>query len=194
MKNDITYKITLVIFSAFILTQCTICKRHYRRGYQVVKGSFMQTTIRCIIIAFFIGFSCVKGQVTLLNNSYSSGNDGSLYWTGTIVFSAINLTTTYFNIKKMHKHDKYRSNAFFGALFGAAQTALGFASLNAKYNNAYIPTSINIGIGLTTLVTSVVRLATKNPSKENNVTLNFICFPNDRGKSSMFGLAFKKQF
>jgi len=154
----------------------------------------MQTTIRYIIIAFFIGFSCVKGQVTMPNNIYSSDNDGSLYWTGTIVFSAINLTTTYFNIKKMHIHDKYRSNAVLGALSGAAQTALGFANLNAKYNNAYIPTSINIGIGLTTLVTSVVRLATKNPSKENNVTLNFIYFPNNKDNSSMVGLEFKKQF
>jgi hypothetical protein len=153
----------------------------------------MRTYLRHIIIAFLISSSCLKGQVTMPSNVYSE-NDGSLYWTGTIVFSAINLTTTYFNIKKLHKHDKYRSNAIFGAISGAAQAALGFANVNAKYRNAHIPTSINIGIGLTTLVTSVVRLATKNPPKENNVSLNFIYLPNYQDNSSIVGLTFKKQF
>ncbi|MFN8114510.1 MAG: hypothetical protein U0W65_00235 [Bacteroidia bacterium] len=153
----------------------------------------MQTQLRHIIIVFLISSSCLKGQVTMPSNVYSD-NDGSLYWTGTIAFSAINLTTTYFNIKKLHKHDKYRSNAIFGAISGCAQTALGFANLNAKYRNAYIPTSINIGVGLTTLVTSVVRLATKNPPKENNVSLNFIYLPDNQDKSSIVGLTFIKQF
>ncbi len=153
----------------------------------------MQTQLRLIIIAFLISSSCLKGQVTLPSNVYSD-DDGSLYWAGTIAFSAINVTTTYFNIKKLHKHDKYRSNAIFGAISGCAQTALGFANVNAKYNNAYIPTSINIGVGLTTLVTSVVRLATKNPPKENNVSLNFIYLPDYQDNSSIVGLTFKKQF
>ena len=153
----------------------------------------MQTQLRHIIIVFLISSSCLKGQVTMPSNVYSD-NDGSLYWTGTIAFSAINLTTTYFNIKKLHKHDKYRSNAIFGAISDCAQTALGFANLNAKYRNAYIPTSINIGVGLTTLVTSVVRLATKNPPKENNVSLNFIYLPDNQDKSSIVGLTFIKQF
>lgn len=153
----------------------------------------MQIQLRLIIITFLISSSCLKGQLSPPSNFYYE-DDGSLYWVGTIAFSAINVTTTYFNIKKLHKHDKYRSNAIFGAISGCAQTALGFANVNAKYNNAYIPTSINIGVGLTTLVTSVVRLATKNPPKENNVSLNFIYLPDYQDKTSIVGLTFKKQF
>ena len=153
----------------------------------------MQTQLRHIVILFLISSSFLKGQVTTQSSIYSD-NDGSLYWASTIAFSTINITTTYFNIKKTHKHDKYRSNAIFGAISGAAQTAMGFANINAKYNNAYIPTSINIGVGLTTLVTSVVRLATKNPPKENNISLNLIYLPEKKDNSSIVGLSFKKQF
>lgn len=154
----------------------------------------MKTQLRLIIIAFFACSTFIsKGQTTMPISLYGE-NGSSMYWTGTIAFSAINLTTTYFNIKKLHKHDKYRTNAIFGAISGAAQTALGISNVNAKYNNAYIPTSINIGIGMSTLVTSVIRLATKNPPKENNVSLNFIYLPDYKGNSSIAGLTFKKQF
>jgi len=149
--------------------------------------------LRLIIITVFINSSFLKGQISVPNNTFS-GNDGSLYWTGTIAFSAINLTTTYFNIKKLYKYDKYRSNAIFGAISGSAQTAVGFANVNAKYKNAFIPTSINIGVGLTTLVTSIVRLATKNPPKESNISLNLIYLPGHDNNSSIVGLTFKKQF
>ena len=111
-----------------------------------------------------------------------------------MVFSVVNLTTTYFNIKKIHKNDKYRSNAIFGALSGAAQTALGLANINAEYDNSHISTSINIGVGLTTLVTSVVRLATKNPPKEKNISLNFIYLPDIKDNSSLVGFSLRKQF
>lgn len=154
---------------------------------------FMQTIIRQIIITSFIGLTSLKGQVTFPSNIYSE-TEGSLYWAGTIAFSTINVTTTYYNIKKLHKNDKYRSNAIFGAISGCAQTALGFANVNAKYKNAFIPTSINIGVGLTTLITSVIRLSTKNPPKENNISLNVIYFPDNHTNNSVVGLTFKKQF
>jgi hypothetical protein len=125
--------------------------------------------------------------------NYYIDDNGSLYWGATIAFSAINVTTTYFNIKKLHKYDKYRSNAIFGAISGGAQTALGLANLKAKHNNAFVPTSINIGVGLTTLVTSIIRLATKNPPKENNISLNFIYIPSKDKNNSLVGLTFKRQ-
>jgi len=53
---------------------------------------------------------------------------------------------------------------------------------------------MNIGIGLTTLVTSVVRLATKNPPKDNSLSINFIYLQNSKDGPSMVGLLFKKQF
>lgn len=92
----------------------------------------------------------------------------------------------------MYKHDKYRANAIFGAISGSAQAALGFAHVNAKYRNADIPTGIHIGVGLTTLVTSIVRLVTKNPPKENNVTLNFMYFQDRQSDSSILGRTLKK--
>lgn len=158
-----------------------------------VINDFMQTPSRHIIILFLISSTFLKGQLTTPSNVYPD-NDGSLYWAGTITFSAINLTTTYFNVKKIHKHDKYRSNAIFGAISGAAQTAIGFANINEKFKNSNIPTSINIGVGLTTLVTSGIRLATKNPPKENNVSLNLIYLADYEDNYSIVGLSFKKQF
>ena len=150
--------------------------------------------LRQLIIIFFISTSCLKGQVSLYSITNNSNNDASFYQIGTMVFSVVNLTTTYFNIKKIHKNDKYRSNAIFGALSGAAQTALGLANINAEYDNSHISTSINIGVGLTTLVTSVVRLATKNPPKEKNISLNFIYLPDIKDNSSLVGFSLRKQF
>jgi len=150
----------------------------------------MRTFVRLLLLSFFISSSNLKAQDDVLSES----GESALYWTGTIAFSAINATTTYFNIKKLHKYDKYRSNAIFGALSGAGQTALGFAFLNGEFENAAIPSGINIGIGLTTFVTSVIRLATKNPPKENDVTFNFIYLPTNKDHSSVVGLLFKKQF
>jgi len=153
----------------------------------------MQTIKRLILIFILINFNYLKGQ-DLLTGGYYYIEEGSFYWGFTMAFTAINGTTTYFNIKKLHKYDKYRSNAIFGAISGCAQTAMGFANMNAKYKNAFIPTSINIGVGLTTLVTSIVRLATKNPPKENNISLNFMYLPSSNNNSSIVGLTFKKQF
>ncbi len=161
---------------------------------EAVIGHFMRTTKRLIIIFLLIKSFNLKSQIIGTSGYSLSDKDGSLYWGTTIIFSAINGTTTYFNIKKLHKYDKYRSNAIFGAITGGIQTALGFANIQATYRNAYIPTSVNIGIGLTTLVSSVVRLATKNPPKENNVAVNFLYLPCYDNNNSVVGLTLTKHF
>ena len=160
---------------------------------QTVIGNLKQTKLRRVFILLIISTTIVKGQISISSNSYNV-DESSLYWTGTIAVSAINLTTTYFNIKKLKKYDKYRSNAIFGALFGCAQTVLGFANINANYNNAYIPTSINIGIGLTTLVTSIVRLSTKNPPKQDKLTMQFLYFQDKYKNNPILGLDIKYKF
>ena len=103
------------------------------------------------------------------------GNLDGFYWWTTIAFSAINGTTTYFNIKKLNTPDKYKENAIVGILSGAAQTAIGFGGIIDK--NLYAPATTNIGFGLTTVVTSIIRLANKRPPKEDKVTFNFFYLP-----------------
>ncbi len=118
----------------------------------------------------------IIGPVTV---SSINDPDGAIYLIPTMFFSTINETTTYFNIKKLHKYDKFRSNAIFGAFSGILQTGLGLANIHSIYNYSfeYIPTDINIGLGLTTIATSVIRLATKNPPKESKIAFNFYYLP-----------------
>ena len=101
--------------------------------------------------------------------------NGDLYWVGTIVFSAINATNTTFNILKLNKPDKYKSNAIFSILSGALQTTVGLVGTTDK--KLYIPAAVNISVGLTTIVTSIIRLAKKSPPKENKVTFNLFYLP-----------------
>ncbi len=161
--------------------------------YSLITNHSFHKKSQRVVVFLLLGTSCLSAQITPHGNVYAV-DEPSLYWTGTIAMSAINLTTTYFNMKKLRKYDKYRSNAIFGAMAGAAQTVIGFSNTNIKFRNEYIPRSINIGIGLTTLVTSIVRFATKNPSKENTFTLNFNCLRDKKLNSSLVGLTYKKQF
>jgi len=148
---------------------------------------------KLLLIVALINAINTQAQAELTNNVQSTNDDGSLYWAGTIAFSAVNVTTSYFNIKKLNKEDKYRSNAIFGIISGCAQTALGVSFVNAKYKNAYIPTGINIGVGLTTVATSILRLAKKNPSKQNSTSFNFMYLPNSSNNTAILGFTFKKE-
>lgn len=153
----------------------------------------MRTVIIFLIVVICVNTISLKAQVEMTRNISSTNDDGTLYWVGTAVFSAGNLTTSYFNIKKLNKEDKYRSNAIFGIISGCAQTALGVAFVNANYKNAYIPTGINIGVGLTTVATSILRLAKKNPSKQNSTSFNFMYLPNSSNNTAILGFTFKKE-
>jgi hypothetical protein len=105
-----------------------------------------------------------KGQsIDLFQGGGNYGGNG-LYWLSTILFSAINTSNNTFNIIKLRnpdRPDKYKSNAIFSIISGSLQTALGVANVTSKEKNAFIPTSINIGLGVTTIVTSAMRLALK---------------------------------
>lgn len=146
---------------------------------------------KVLFILFLIYPFCLKGQDITITD-YNGG--GTLYLGGTILFSAINSTTTYFNIKKLNKYDKYRSNAIFGAISGGAQTALGIVGFSENNKNAVVPASINIGLGLATLTTSIIRLATKNPPKEKDITWNMIYILGKQNSDSILGLNLKMQF
>jgi uncharacterized membrane protein len=104
-------------------------------------------------------------------------DEQSFYLIPTTFFSAINLTTTLITIhrfKNPQKADKYRTNAIFAIISGSLQTAIGVANISADYKNAFIPTSLNIGIGATTIATSIIRLARKNKSKQDNLSFNLL--------------------
>lgn len=152
----------------------------------------MNTLNKLLTVAIFVYSTKTKAQFDTGNNTQTTNDNASLYWVGTAAFTAVNITTSYFNIKKLKKEDKYRSNAIFGVISGCAQTALGVAFVNTKFKNAYIPIGINIGVGLTTVATSVLRLAKKNPSKLNNTSLNLMYLPNSGNNTAIIGFTFKK--
>jgi hypothetical protein len=119
------------------------------------------------------------------------------YLIPTVILSAINVTTTAIEISRLqnpNKPDKYRSNAIFAIISGSLQTALGVANLSANYDNAYIPASVNIGIGATTIVTSIIRLARKNPPKETKLSYNFFYTPNVDRFASTVGVRLIRRF
>lgn len=140
------------------------------------------------IILFFI-LKC-NGQVYMSGLTIGPDGDG-LYWGPTILFSAINTTTTAFNIyriKNPNKPDKYKSNAIFAIISGSIQTALGIGIVSEKNKNLYIPASLNIAIGSSTIVTSILRLARKTP-KETKLTYNFYYSPPINCNKSIIGLS-----
>jgi hypothetical protein len=120
-------------------------------------------------------------------------DDKSLYYFGTAIFTTVNGTTIYFNIKKLHQYDKYRSNALFGALSGGTQTAIGFIELKNSHPNTVLSSALNISSGLTTLITSVLRLATKNSPKNNMVGLHLFYVPSINGSNSLWSFSLRKQ-
>ena len=157
---------------------------HYDLKQTIMKKT---TPLFFLLILFFITLKS-NGQISSGGFGQIADNNSDLYLTGSIVFSAINVTATTFNIVKLHKYDKYRSNAIFGIISGATQTALGFANINATHKNAFIPAEINIGVGAITLATSIIRLATKNPPKEDKVAFNFYYLPISESNHPLVGI------
>lgn len=154
---------------------------------------FKQTLFGLLFITMLSNNDIYAQFITPINSIGNISDNGSIYWGGTLFCSAINGTTTYFNIKKLHKYDKYRSNAIFGVLAGGAQTAFGFAFLKSRSNYQELATVINIGTGLTTVVTSIIRLATKNPPKESSLSFNIMLIPPSSNKESVMAFQFTKQ-
>jgi hypothetical protein len=146
---------------------------------------------RILIILFLMYPFILQGQN--FGSTKLSSYDGKFYNGITIIFSAINGTTTFFNIKKMNKYDRYRSNAIFGAISGCAQTAFGIVGFHKDKEDILVPANINIGLGITTLATSVIRLATKNPPRGNDMGINMFYIPGKMNSESVWGLNIKIQ-
>ncbi|MHB8261768.1 MAG: hypothetical protein ACYDCN_15290 [Bacteroidia bacterium] len=134
-----------------------------------------------ILISLYITSLNCNGQSPFAGGGWTGnvgvGNNFFIYsfWGVTGVFSAINGTTTYFNIKKLNTPDKYKENAIVGTVSGIVQTAFGFLCTADK--SLYVQAPINIGFGLTTVVTSIIRLANKRPPKDEKITFNFFYLP-----------------
>jgi len=120
----------------------------------------------------------------------------SLYLIPTTIFSAINLTTTAITIHRLNnqdKTDKYRTNAIFAIISGGLQTAIGIGNISANYKNSFIPTSLNIGIGASTIVTSIIRLARKKKTKNTLESCNFL-YSLTVDNSSIVGIRIIRKF
>ena len=132
-----------------------------------------------ILILLLVTLNC-SGQNNLVagpTNVTDYDKTSDLFVAVTVVYSAINVTTSTFNILKLNKPDKYKSNAVVGILSGSLQTAIGLINTTGTYKSAGILTATNVGIGLTTIATSIIRLIKKSPPKESKVTFNLFCLP-----------------
>jgi hypothetical protein len=150
-----------------------------------------------VFISIFASLNC-SGQILggPYNGEFSDNTDGA-YWFLTAVISSINATTTTITIVRLRnpdKPDKYKTNAIFAILSGSAQTAMGIANVFAKRDNAYLPASLNIGLGATTIVTSVMRLARRKTLKETNLSYNFFYTPNVYRFPSTVGIRLIRKF
>ena len=143
----------------------------------------------------FLTLKCNGQQPTSLGGG-NIGNTTGEMWLITGLFSAINISSTTFNVIKL-KHperpDKYKSNAIFSIISGSFQVAIGAACVTSKDKNDYIPAAINLGLGVSTIVTSIMRLARKSPPKETTLTYNFYYLPPIGCNTSTFGLRIAKQ-
>lgn len=157
----------------------------------IINTKFMKNLKLVVLSLSFNSYILNAQYITPSGINYKDGK--SLYYFGTAVFTTINVATTYFNVKKLHKYDKYRSNALFGALSGSTQTALGLVELKKSNHDTFVPAAINVGLGLTTFVSSIIRLATKNPKQDNNFSINIFYVPRTSIYNSVTSVSFKKQ-
>ena len=146
-------------------------------------------------IFLFATFNCFGQNGALLSSP--NIDDASLYWIPTAAFSAINITTSAITINRLRhpeRPDQYKKNAIFGVVSGAVQTALGVGNISATYKNAAIPSSLNIAIGATTIVTSIIRLARKAPPKETTMSYNFMYIPSVKNSHAIVGISLVRRF
>ncbi len=121
-----------------------------------------------------------SGYVGSFNGNLNlNDNNGYIAWTGTAIASALNSLTIAGNLRKLHKPDRFKSNAIFWIITGTFQSLIGvgIASDKKGYNNADIPAGVNIGVGLATITASIIRLASKSAPKENKLSYNFYYLP-----------------
>jgi hypothetical protein len=138
---------------------------------------FVDKTKRQYILFLLTLTLVLRGQNNLQLDGIGPFKNGNEYAGGTIVFSAIDATFTTFNIIRLIKTGNHRSNATFGFLFGTAQTVYGLLNVKSGEKNANVLTTINVGLGLTTIISSGLRFLKRRVPKENKVTFNFFCVP-----------------
>ena len=134
----------------------------------------------------FFGQSSYVGSF----NGNINDNNGYFTWAGTAIASALNSLTIAGNLRKFNKPDRFKSNAIFWIITGTFQSLIGVGIASDKngYNNADIPAGVNICVGLATITTSIIRLASKSPSKENKLSYNFYYLPTPDRNRMIVGL------
>jgi hypothetical protein len=146
----------------------------------------MVIPMRTLIICFSLLFpALLKGQGRFqLGPIYGNPYE---YGSSTVAFSSMNITFTTFNIIRIVKGDRDRSNAAFGFLVGAAQTTYGLFNAKSPDKNADIYTCINISCGLTTMITSGIRLLKRNSNKSSKTAFNLYCLPGSNHYGAIAG-------
>jgi hypothetical protein len=147
-----------------------------------------------LLFILSVVFSLQKGTSQNSLGPIDPFDKGNAYTSGTIVFSAIDLTFTTFNVVRLLKTDPHKSNAYFGLMMGTGQTVYGILNANATEKNAGAYTGINIGMGFVTVLTSAARLLKKSPPKESGVSFKLFCLPAIEGNHSAIGLHLSKRF
>lgn len=143
--------------------------------------------IRSLLIFFFIvSVLYGKAQGNLVGPINPSGSKHD-YGIGSLIFSAGNATFCGFNIAGTFKsEDKHKSNAYFSILSGTAQVVYGQFAFNPNESQAKEFKALNVGFGLSAIITGGIRLIRKNKAEERTA-FRFIYYPD----SSMAGRTFE---
>jgi hypothetical protein len=138
-----------------------------------------------LLLVFSIGIRA-QGMYEGVSLSGSGPNE---YLVSTSIISALNTTVTTWNIIKLRNVDKHKSNAAFGIISGTMQTVYGAFHIPSTNKDDKLLTTVNIGLGLTTILISTIRLVRKNSPKEDNVTFNLLYLPNTKNSNSIIGVS-----
>ena len=136
----------------------------------------MKKTLLILIVAS-ISVNICKSQIFNSNNNIVKDNN-VLYLTS--LFTAVNLYQTVNNLSKLTDTNTPKQNAVFGIATGGLQILYTFTyPLNDSYDNKELKSYklFNIGMGSITIISSVMRLAFKQPTKTKSYSWNIIYIP-----------------
>lgn len=138
----------------------------------------MKTIFRFFLLLLFQCTWVCQAQSTFQLGGLAGNCDNvNNYLSATLFFSAVNGTFATFNVIRIAGEDKHKSNAGLGLVVGAGQMIYGAMNTNSPTKNAAGLAAVNIGVGLTTVATSIIRILMKHTVKEKKVACNLFCFP-----------------
>jgi hypothetical protein len=125
----------------------------------------MRRNLLCSLMLIVSVMFC-KAQISLSAGTWPLTHSDE-YKEATVIFTAMNAAALTFQLINFKKAGASKSNAGFGLILGALQITYGclHTSSTDPYGNAKTLTTVNISMGLVTMITSGIRIFKRDQPK-----------------------------